>query len=111
MKFLVQVIVFLFIVSGVLLPAIGGPIWGWLVAIVLGVVVTPFALLYPCDRATRFAWAGVGGFLAFAGTFGLVFHRPTWYEVHSTIGTLMIGLGMILSAVLTKMNAGDREQN
>jgi uncharacterized membrane protein len=40
LKLRLNVIAILLIVSGVFLPAIGGPMWGWLVVIVLGAAVS-----------------------------------------------------------------------
>jgi hypothetical protein len=86
------------IVTALVVPVIGGPLWGYPVALLLGVIATGFVEAYPSDTSLRWTLAGFGAFLIFLGVFHLTQQGIYVYSLRESAFTLFFGAGCVWSA-------------
>jgi len=90
---------FVLIVSAFVVPVIGGPLWGYPVAFLLGTIASAFVEAYPTDTSLRWTIAGFGAFLIFLGAFHLTQQGIYLYSLQESAFTLFFGAGCVWSAV------------
>lgn len=91
-------ILLLFVMPAFLVPVVGGPWWGYPVALALAFLATCFVAAYPTDTSLRWTLAGFGVFLLLAPLATLWADGAGWFVVREVAFTLLLGLACIWSA-------------
>jgi hypothetical protein len=88
------------------IPVVGGPWWGYPVALATALLVTCFVAAYPTDTSLRWTLAGFGVFLLLAPLTLLWMDGADWYVVREVAFTLLLGLACIWSATFPVLERG-----
>ncbi len=97
------------IVTGVILSVVGGPIWGYPVAILFGFILWVFieayaSLGHPENKSDR-AILAVIGLLAVAGGITDIYqHGVSWFGVRGAAVPILIGMACVWIALFPVVN-------
>lgn len=103
-------ILLLILTLAFLLPIVGGPWWGYPVALALAFLATCFVAAYPTDTSLRWTLAGLGVFLLLPPLTHLWVNGAYWYVIREVAFMVLFGLACIWSAVFP-VSEGDGTKN
>jgi hypothetical protein len=105
-----NIVLLLLGLAAFLVPVVGGPLWGYPVAFLLGLIATAFVGAYPSDRSLRKTLAAFGAFLVLGGVTHLTQHGIRLYALRESAFTLLFGSACLWSAAFPAVEQTDHEE-